>query len=112
MSLFTQRKLISADKQTGANLNTLWFYELHAIPQWHHDPTKCGALVLKPDWCLTDHAGTGVLLSYDSYVTNGSVLKGHNQALKSKDCLAYVFGWCLGREPGQGIVPTAQEGVT
>ena len=55
----------------------LWFYELHAIPQWHHDKTKCGNLAIKPDWCLTDHA----------------------------DCVPYVFGWCLGDKPGQGVVP-------
>ena len=59
------------------NENPLWFYELHAIPCWHHEAEKSGSLVVKPNWCVTDHA----------------------------DCLAYVFGWCLGDNPGQGIVP-------
>ena len=29
----------------------------------------------------------------------------------TKDCLAYVFGWCLGAEPGQAITPAEQESV-
>ena len=64
---FTNCKTIfvSADRNTEET-NPLWFYELRAIPQWHHSPTKCGNLVIKPDWCLTDHAGTGVYIKFYS----------------------------------------------
>ena len=42
--------------QMVTNSPNLWFYELHAIPPWHHDETKNGSLSLKPKWCVCDHA--------------------------------------------------------
>lgn len=86
---------LAAQTLIGTN-DSMYVYEMQVKPIWHHSVEHQGNCHLKPSWCEGDHADD---LAY------GNILKYKIIKLT----IVSVFGWILGKETGQNVVPLQED---